>query len=84
VIVDKIDFETFEQLKKENRRLTEEVNKWKPLAYLVQLIARQEIEACKWFEEVLKADEKNVELLLKCTRLESELAAVKAAQSGEK
>lgn len=75
--VDKVDLEAFETLAKENRRLCDEVNKWRPLGEIALVITAERHKLMEMFDELRKDDKQIEELTIKCARLETEIQDLK-------
>lgn len=80
MIVDKVDLETFECLARENRRLSDEVNRWRPLGELALVVAAERHCLMEMFDELRKDDKQIAELTVKCAQLEAEIGELRSSR----
>jgi hypothetical protein len=76
-MVEKIDLNSVEELKKENNKLKADLRRFRPMARLAEVIACLEADADKWFREVTRQDEELFELTIVCKRQEAEIEQLK-------
>ncbi len=80
MIVDKVDLEAFKTLEKENRRLVDEVNRWRPLGEIALVLAAERHCLMEMFDELRKDDKQIAELTIKCAQLEAEIAELRSSR----